>query len=589
MSSRTKVVIVILLAGVLLAGCFGILLAYSLYKAGPALASASVLEYRISGEIGDTPAPEQTISFFETPNSLLSIVGGIQRAKQDGRIKALLLIVQDPQMGYAKTEELRDALKDFRSSGKPVYVYMERGSDIDYYLATAADKIYLSPTGDLDVKGLAASATFLKGFFEKLKIEPNFERHGKYKSFADTYTRSDMSEEHREQVSVLLDDLYSRYVASIAEARKLDVERVKQLIDAGPYSSALKAVDTGLIDGGLYLDEVRERVRSDLKLEEYKPVHGKKYAASRPGFNLSAQKIAVVYATGAIAPGRSGSSPFTGSVLGSETIAAAIKAAREDEDVKAVILRVDSPGGSALASDLIWREVVLTKQKKPVVASMSDVAASGGYYIAMAANKIVAQPGTITGSIGVVSGKLDISGLYREHLGINVEIIKRGENADYYSEQRSFTEEQRAKFHQDVMDFYYTFVKKAAEGRQKSPEEIDRVAQGRVWTGVRAKEIGLVDELGGMDKAVELARQLSNLGADTQVQLEEYPKIPTLFEAIFPEEDENLVLSRDEEAIARLLEALPSEAREALRLAHLMQRFERDRIFAVMPYTLKVR
>ncbi len=588
MSSRTKVVIVILLAGVLLAGCFGILLAYSLYKAGPAIAGASVLEYRISGEIGDNPAPEQTIRFFaQTPNSLFSIVEGIKRAKQDGRIKALLLIVQDPQMGYAKTEELRNALKDFRSSGKPVYVYMARGSDIDYYLATAADKIYLSPTGDLDVKGLAASATFLKGFFEKLKIEPNFERHGKYKSFADTYTRSDMSEEHREQLSVLLDDLYSRYVASIAEARKLDVERVKQLIDAGPYSNALKAADAGLIDGGLYLDEVRERVRADLKLEEYKPVYGKKY--TRPGFNLSTQKIAVVYATGAIAPGRSGSSPFTGSVLGSDTIAAAIRTAREDEDVKAVILRIDSPGGSALASDLIWREVVLTKQKKPVVASMSDVAASGGYYIAMAASKIVAQPGTITGSIGVVSGKLDISGLYREHLGINVEIIKRGENADYYSEQRSFTEEQRAKFHQDVMDFYYTFVKKAAEGRQKSPEEIDRVAQGRVWTGIRAKEIGLVDELGGMDKAIELARQLANLGADTQVQLEEYPKIPTLFEAIFPEEDEGLVLSRDEEAIARLLEALPSEAREALRLAHLMQRFEDDRIFAIMPYTLKVR
>lgn len=588
MSSRTKLVIAILLAGVLLAGCFGILLAYSLYKAGPAVASDTVLEYRLSGEIGDTPSSNNTIKLFtDVPNSLLSITEGIKRAKKDGRIKALLLIIQDPQVGYAKTEELRDALKDFRSSGKPVYVYMERGSDIDYYLATAADKIYLSPTGDLDVKGFAASATFLKGFFEKLKITPNFERHGKYKSFADTYTRSDMSEEHREQISVLLDDIYSRYVTSIAEARKLDGERVKHLIDAGPYSNALKATEVGLIDGGLYLDEVREKVRADLKLAEYKSVSGKKYVSSRP-LSFSAQKIAVIYATGAVAPGRSGSSPFTGQIMGSDTIAAAIKAAREDEDIKAVILRIDSPGGSALASDLIWREVVLTRQKKPIVASMSDVAASGGYYIAMAASKIVAQPGTITGSIGVVSGKLDISGLYREHLGINVEIIKRGENADYYSEQRSFTEEQRAKFHQDVMDFYYTFVKKAAEGRQKSPEEIDRVAQGRVWTGIRAKDLGLVDELGGMEKAIEIARQLAGLGTDTQILLEEYPEIPTLFEVIFPVDDER-VLSSDEKAYALLLEALPSEAKDALRLAHLMQKFKHDRVFAVMPYTLKIR
>lgn len=588
MSSRTKVVIVILLAGVLLAGCFGILLAYSLYKTGPALASDTVLEYKISGEIGDSPAADRAIRLFtDAPNSLFSIVDGIKRAKQDGRIKALLLIIQDPQVGYAKTEELRDALKDFRSSGKPIYVYMERGSDIDYYLATAADKIYLSPTGDLDVKGFAATATFLRGFFEKLKIEPNFERHGKYKSFADTYTRSDMSEEHREQISVLLDDIYSRYVAAIAEARKLDAERVKQLIDAGPYSNALKATDVGLIDGGLYLDEVREKVRADLKLAEYKSVLGKKYTSSRP-FSFSAQKIAVVYATGAVAPGRSSSSPFTGQVMGSDTIAAAIKAAREDEDVKAVVLRIDSPGGSALASDIIWREVVLTKQKKPIVASMSDVAASGGYYIAMAASKIVAQPGTITGSIGVVSGKLDISGLYREHLGINVEIIKRGENADYYSEQRSFTEQQRAKFHQDLMDFYYTFVKKAADGRKKSPEEIDKVAQGRVWTGLRAKDLGLVDELGGMEKAIEVARQLAGLGTDTQIHLEEYPTLPTLFEAIFPV-DEERGFSKNEDAIAQLLEVVPSEAREALRLAYLMQRFERDRVFAVMPYTLKIR
>ncbi|MCS6884386.1 MAG: signal peptide peptidase SppA [Acidobacteriota bacterium] len=586
MSNKTKTVIAILVAGVVLAVIFGVILAYSLYKAGPAVVADSVLEYKLEGEIADAPSPmpQAQVVFLRLPQSLFTITRGIRRAKNDSRIKALLLTVNSPEIGYAKVEELREAIKDFRSSGKPVYVYMDRGSDRDYYLATAADKIYLSPAGDLDVKGFLVSATFLRGLFDKLKITPNVERHGKYKSFADTYTRSDMSQENREQLSALLDDLYARYTQAIAEARKIEPEQVKRLIDSGPYSNAAKATAAGLIDGGVYLDELKERIRSELSLREYKAVSGKDYSES---YSWMAKKVAVIYATGAIVPGRSGSNPLTGQVMGSQTIASAIKTAREDNDVSAVILRIDSPGGSALASDLIWREVVLTKQKKPIVASMSDVAASGGYYIAMAASKIVAQPSTITGSIGVVSGKLDLSGLYREHLGINVETIKRGENADYYSEQQSFTEEQRAKFRQDVLDMYEMFVKKAAEGRSKTLEEIDKVAQGRVWSGVRAKELGLVDELGGLDKALEIARQLASIPAGQALTIVEYPQPPTVFDLMFGKEDQ--LEEMEIKGLSAMIQSLPAEVRETLRLAYLMRYFDEEQAFAIMPYTIRVR
>src|SRR5262249_54094653 len=349
---------------------------------------------------------------------------------------------------HAKVEELRDAIADFKKSGKPVFAYMERCSDLEYFLATSADKIYISPVGDVNIKGFAAQATFWRGFLNKLKIEPNIDRYGKYKSFGDSYMRENMSDAQREELEAILDSLYNRYVAAIAESRKKDPEEVKRLIDKGPYANAKEAVEAGLADGALYIDEVKDQFKQRLKLDKYESIASSKYNETGGGFGSGSDRIAIIYASGTITSGESSDGTFGGKTIGSDTIAAAVKRAREDSSIKAIVLRVDSPGGSALASDIIWREVNLAKKAKPFVASMSDVAASGGYYISMAADKIVAEPGTLTGSIGVVSGKLNWNGLYHDHLGINIETLKRGRNADFYSDTRNFTEEERAKFHQ---------------------------------------------------------------------------------------------------------------------------------------------
>lgn len=598
MSQRAKVLVVILIGGLFLAVVFGGLLAYSLYYTGPTVAEESVLEIRLSGPLAESVQPDQTLRLFaKLPNSLRNLTQSVKKAKDDKNIKGILVFIEDIELGFGKVEELRNSLIEFKKSGKPIYVYMERGEDRSYYFATVADKIYVSPVGDLNVKGLAASASFYKGLFNKLKVEPNFERHGKYKSFADSYTREDMSAEHREELEAILDGLYNDYVAAVATARKKTPEEVKQLIDEGPYNNARKAVEVGLIDEALYFDEVKDRIKQDLKLSKYEAININKYSESLlPKY--SDDKIAVIYATGAVVSGRSNFDPFFGQTLGSDTVAGAIRKAREDSEIKAIVLRVDSPGGSALASDIIWREVNLAKKEKPFVASMSDVAASGGYYISMAADKIVAQPGTITGSIGVVTGKLNISGLYKEHLGINVETVKRGQRADYYSEFRNFTEEERTKFHNDMMEFYREFVSKAAQGRSMKIEDMDKVAQGRVWTGTQAKEQGLIDELGGLDKAIEVAKQLAKIPAERDVQIVEYPKAPGLLQALMGieqegEEDSEVRFTLKEQseraAMEKLLDqSLPPQVRDAVRTMSLLKRIENERIFAIMPYQLRI-
>lgn len=597
MTRRGKILLGVFLGGALLVGFFAFLLVASLFsKSAPVVESNTVLELKIEGDMPESTSDDPFSKLFSGQKvSFRSTLENIQKAKVDKNIKAILLLLNNVELGQGRIQDLRDVIADFKQSGKPVVAYMEQGSDREYSVAIAADQIYVAPAGSLLVKGFAAHATFMKGFFDKIKVEPNFARHGKYKSAVERYTRSDMSTEDREALNVLLDDIYKNYVEEIAKARKKDPEEVKKLIDDGPYNFVKKAKEVGLIDDAIYLDEVKDKLKTDLKIAKYKSISGNKYSSISPSeFGIGkGERIAIIYATGAINSGKSNNNPFSSDEsIGSDTVAAAIRNAREDKDIKAIILRVNSPGGSPLASDIIWREMMLTKKaNKPIIACMSDVAASGGYYISMGADKIVAQPNTITGSIGIFGGKFNINGLYKDYLGLNVESLTRGKNADFYSEYRNFTEEEQKKLNQYMDDFYKDFTSKAAQGRNMKVESIDEIGQGRVWSGVKGKEIGLVDELGGLQKAIEVAKQLAKIPANNSTQLVEYPKVSG-FAAFLSDLDEQTSITEagKQAQINRAIEAqMPTEMKETFHALSIMKSLENEHVFALMPYQISIR
>jgi protease IV len=600
MSKWGKIILVSVLTMMVVVMIGGGLLVYGLYNSVTSslnsgsekveVTGASILELTLKGQVVDASQPDELMQLFTGRRSTFSsLIQAVKRAKSDDNVKGILMLIDGPEMGRAHIEELRSVLEDFKTSKKPVLAYMEQGADREYALAIAADKIYLSPVGNLGIRGMAAQVDFYGGLFEKLKVEPNAVRYGKYKSAVERYTRTSMSEEDREELTEVLQGIYDNQVDAIAKARKKSPDEVRNLIDNGPYSTAEKAKAAGLVDEALYFDQVKDKIKTDLKLTEYKAVNAGKYGTRNT--NLNGEKIAVIYANGQINSGKSNNGAFGEESIGSDTVAAAIRKAREDKDIKAIILRIDSPGGSALASDIIWREVMLTKQaKKPLVASMSDVAASGGYYIAMAADKIVADPSTITGSIGVFTLKLNLAGLYREHLGINIETIKLSKNADIYSPYSSFTEEQKQKLQEDMDQFYKTFIGKVAEGRKMSVEAVDKIAQGRIWTGLKGKELGLVDEIGGMEKAVEVAKKLANIPDNKDVNLVDYPKSKPFLQALINVDGDEASWSkiyqhfRKEQTAAEL----PVEVRRSMSRLMLIKQLESEPVLTLMPYTLTV-
>lgn len=596
MKHRGKIILAIILGSTLVVGFFAFLLIASLFsKTTPTVVANSILELKLEGDMPESVSDDPFLKLFAgQQSSLRNVLENIQKAKADKNIKGILLLINNAGLGQGRIQDIRDAIADFKESGKPVYAYMEQGGDREYALAIAADKIYVAPAGALLVRGFAAHATFMRGFFDKIKVEPNFARHGKYKSAVERYTRSEMSPEDKEALNALLDDIYSDYVENIAKARKKDVEQIKKLIDEGPYNMPKQAKEVGLIDDTLYLDEVKDKIKEDLKLNDYKAISGGKYNNISPtelGIGKG-EKIAIIYASGPIISGKSNSSPFADETIGSDTIAAAIKAAREDNSIKAIILRVNSPGGSPLASDIIWREILLAKKaKKPVIACMSDVAASGGYYISMGADKIVAQPSTITGSIGIFGGKFNINGLYKDYLGMNTEAITRGKNADFYSEYKNFSEEELTKLQKYMDEFYIDFTSKAAQGRNMKVEAIDNIGQGRVWSGVRGKEIGLVDELGGLQKSIQVAKELAQLPANSSPQLVEFPKVSG-FAAMLADLEEGAAISQEikQSQMRHAIEnEMPTEMKETFRALSIIKTMEKEHVFALMPYQITIK
>jgi protease-4 len=442
----------------------------------------------------------------------------LHKAKTDSRIKSVIVKPTGAGALWGKVQEVRDAIADFRGSGKPIVAYMEYGGEQEFYLASACDKVFLMPSATLDLTGVASYELFMRGMLDKIGAYPDGMHIGEYKTALNEFTEHTYTPAHREMAESLNTDLYDQLVRGIADGRHKSEAEVKSLIDHGPFLSedALKA---GLIDDVAYEDELDDKV----KLGSGKPAmvdmndYRQALAASSRG-----QKIAVIYATGLIASGKSSYDTTGSQVTGSETLIEYLRKARADAATKAIVLRIDSPGGSAIASDVIWREVLLTKQQKPLVASMSDVAASGGYYIAMPANVIVAEPSTLTGSIGVVLTKFVIDGTLKK-LGLNMEGVSKGKYADLYSPVRAFTPDERQRVFENMQATYNTFVEKAAQGRNTTPEKIDAVGQGRVWTGRQARQIGLVDELGGLDRAISIAKQRARIPLDQDVELVVYP------------------------------------------------------------------
>jgi len=595
---KTALIILGVLAVVVLVAILGVALIFAAFRRNaPNIRDNSVLALSVSGALPDYVPEDPLRRFFGGPEqSLTSLVLQFKKAKVDRRITAILLDIDGSGAGWAKSEEIRDAIADFRSSGKPVFAYMEIGMNKEYYIASACDRIYLAPPGELFINGLAADVMFFRGSLDKLGIYPDIYQIGKYKSAGDMFTQKSMTEAHRQYVNELLDDLFNRYVEATAKARGKSAADMRALIDNAPYN-ARAAKEAGLIDGASYRDEVHQELKKRLGYKESDELHlvkGSDYRmieAQSLGLNKG-ERIAVIYATGDIGSGKSENSPGGSQSIGSDTLSKAVRDAANDKGIKAIVMRVDSPGGSGLASDIIWHAVDEARQKKPVVISMSDVAASGGYYISASANKIVAEPSTITGSIGVVAGKPVVKGLY-DWLGITNEYVMRGKISGMFRETEKFNDDERAKFEGWIKTTYYEdFVPKVAKGRNRSDEYVDSVGQGRVWTGAQGKNNGLVDEYGGLDRAIEIAKDLAKIPADKGVQRVIFPYPQTFIQELFNSTDDEeggtmeTAQLRQQRAV---LATLPEDARRAFRYALLLDKMKAGDAMLLMPFELKVK
>lgn len=503
---------------------------YFEFKRTPTVKTQSYLEIDLSGDINEKSEPDFFTSLMgvRSPLSLYDIWRNIQKAKHDNRITCLVLRLGQLQCDWAKIEEIRQSVTDFRTTGKKVFAYIGEVLEFDkeYYLATACDSIILHPLGTLIINGIGGYVPFIKDAMDKLGIEAEFEHVEEYKTAASLFTENSFTPAHKEMMESLYSDIFDVYVKGVAEARNKSESEVRDLIDSAFFRADL-AKKANLIDEVLYEDEFLNFIQGEgQRMSRISHSQYAKISPSSLGLNKG-KKVALLYGIGPIHSGEG-----LNKTIGSKSLARLIKSIRNDITVSALILRIDSPGGSALGSDVIWREIVLTKKKKPVVVSMSDVAGSGGYWIAMNADKIVAQPQTLTGSIGVVSGKFNVSKLF-DKLGITSERIVFGKRADMFTSFRGLTEEERSLLKTEILWIYDKFITQVSLGRNLKKEEVDKIGRGRIWTGQQAKDLGLIDEIGGLDKAIELVKELINVPPGENVKLDVWPKKQPLFTSMF--------------------------------------------------------
>lgn len=472
----------------------------------------------------------------EDVQSLKDIVATLDRASTDERVIGLIAKVGNAPMGFAQIQEIRDAVLDFRNKGKSTIVYAETFGEAGtgnggYYLASAFEKIYLQPSGDVGLTGFRAEHPFVKGLLDSLDVVPRMSNRYEYKNAMNLFTEEKFTEHHREATEAVLQSTFDQMVTDIAESRGKTPQQIIDVVDQGP-TFATDALALGLVTDLVYRDEVYNKIEAEFG-KDVEFLSFKKYAKGAGKSFDKGTQVALVYGVGQVMRGKSDYSPASGSgTMGSDTVTKAIRDAVKDKDVKAIVFRIDSPGGSYVASDAIWREVEKAQAAgKPVIATMGNVAGSGGYFVAMGADKIVAQPGTITGSIGVVAGKMLTEGFWKK-LGVSWDYAQVGENAMFWSTGKDFTPEQWAKFQNWLDRVYIDFTQKAADGRGMTREDIHAVAKGRIWSGVDAKERGLIDELGGFQVALKLTREALNLDEDAPIKLRVFPKDKELIELI---------------------------------------------------------
>lgn len=530
----------------------------SSFGRGPGVRPGSLLVVDLEGEYVNEPAvPLLDRLTGRERHPLPQLLSDLRKAERDTRISNVLFRVRGVQLGWGKAQELRDAIASLRESGHHTIAYLEVESfsgNLEYYLASAADEVWMAPGTRAPLVGLAAEYFFLGGFFEKLGVQVEVERIGRFKTAADMFSAKGMSDAFQEMSNSLLDSIDGQFVSGIAERRKLSEDEVRAAIDAAPMSPA-EFQARKLIDGVAFEDELIQRLGDPPQVEEGS------YAAVDPksvGFQPVAT-LAVVFGTGGVVSGKDGGGSGR-SQLASQTISKALLDAADDSSVKAIVFRVDSPGGSALASDVIWRATQEARKKgKPLVVSMSDVAASGGYYVSCGADAVVAEPGTLTGSIGVFVLRPVLAGLL-DKLGIGYASLQRGAHADVLLGTKPLDPDTRARLAADVKSVYDLFVERVAEGRKLPAAQVDAIGQGRVWTGEQAVKLGLVDAVGGLRTAVDLAKEKAGLGRKADVILRSYPAPKPLAEQIRDALQGTAARALDERAWAEL--PLPAGVRE---------------------------
>jgi protease-4 len=564
MTRRAKLALVLSILAVI------VLLVAVSYSVSRRIPSGSVLVINLSGEMQDQRPPGLMGLRAGDITLQHNVLDAIRAAKADSRIAGLVVEVGSPAFGWARAQEVRTALAEFRASDKPSICYLQNDTsgNLPYFIATACGEVWMVPTSVLSINGLMAQSLFVRGTLDKLGVYPDMYHIGDYKSAKNMFTEKRYTPAHREMSEWLMRSILEQYVAGVAEARGIEPAAFAEAVRQGPFLLD-EAIERKLVDRAAYRDEIHEFFRE--KHGDWKPVSLGKYVEQMsPG---SGETIAIVNATGTIVVGSSSYNPLTGFTMGSDSVAADLRRARRDDSVKAIILRVDSGGGSAVASEIIRREIRLAREKKPVVVSMSDVAGSGGYWIAMDANKILAEPSTITASIGVVYGKMNISGLYNL-LGLSVDHIPSSENATLFWEQQNFTPAQRRMIEKLMGQIYQDFIAGVAGGRGMTTEAVDKIGRGRVFTGAQALELGLVDELGGIERALAVAKELAGIPADASVRIVRYPETKTFWQTVF-----------SGEVFAPRADTSPVAA-----LAELRRWAERaEPIQARMPFELRIR
>ena len=532
-------------------------IARSFRESAPVVAQNSVLRLQLSGDIPERPPVEVPFGAL-ADRPALTVTGVwmmLRNAAVDARIKAVVLEPQSLSVGWGKLEEFRADLERFKKSGKPLFAFLKTPGAREYYVASAADRIYLGPTDWLNIKGMRVELMYFKNTLDKIGVDVQVEHDGKYKDFGDMFTRTSMSPETREVMTAVVDDLYGNLVGRIAQARRKTPDGVRELIDRGPFL-ANDALQDGLVDQLRYEDQMFGDLQQKVNSGELHKLSSGSYQKVTPdSLGLEGRhRIAMLVGDGTITRGSAADDGVSEDGIQAAGFNRVLRRIAGDASLDGVVVRIDSPGGDAVASDEIWREMNLLSKKKPVVISMSDTAASGGYYMAMTGDPVVAYPGTLTGSIGVVFGKPNLHGLY-DKLGVTKDTIARGRFAAIDSDYNDLSPVELAKLKDGIDANYRDFVAKVADARRRSFDQIEPLAQGRVWLGDQAQDRGLVDELGGIDRALELVKQKAHIPASENVAIVMYPPRRSIMDLLFGRAQDSIVEAR----LQRLIKDWPPE------------------------------